>query len=266
MSLTRSGAEWKVGTNSLYFGTTLTNGNVLFLGVQTNFGGDKELIGQAVSPAGVPVGSSFVLQSIGTGEIAGPVATPLANGRFAIAWQRLIRGPDNNSTSDDIAVLETGIFNSDGSVYKAPVQVGSSNAHDPMITSLANGGYALSYDDGGTRSIAFDRSGTPGAVATISPAQTYAPAGLRGGGYVTVVTGLAASGSETEIKAYLRHPNGTMTETLIKKLPGNDIYPGAQVVGLTDGNFVVAWRVANADGSQAIKAQVVSSQGTLIGT
>ncbi len=122
----------------------------------------------------------------------------------------------------------------------------------------------MSYDHGGTKSIAFDRSGVAGTVSGISPAHTSVIAGLRGGGYVTVTTSQAASGSGNEIKAYLRQPDGSITETLIKTISTE--VPQAQVVGLADGNFVVAWREVNTDGSVAAKARIISSQGAPVGS
>ncbi len=185
--------------------------------------------------------------------------TALADGRFAVAWSY---GPDYFTTY----TLETGIFNSNGSAFKAPVQVGSNKANSPEIVTLADGGYAVSYYDGGFKTAVFDASGN--AKTTFSADGYYggAIAGLRGGGHVMVIQGSSASSSATAIKAHLRGSDGTSTEIVVKTLPHTSGSPNPQVVGLANGEFVVAWRETGSDGTDSVKAQRVNSKGALIGS
>ncbi len=256
MALTRNGGEWKIDETKGHFGTVLTNGNILVYGVRDGAGTAKDLVGQVYSADGTTIGSSFVIKSIASGEFEEASVTALANGRFAVAWSY---GPEYFTTY----TLETGIFNSDGSVFKAPVQVGSNKANSPEIVTLADGGYAISYYDGGYKTAVFDASGN--ATTTFSAEGYYggALAGLRGGGHVTVIQG--PSGSAAAIKAYLRGADGTSTEIVIKSLPGRTAFSDPTVVGLANGNFVVAWFEMSPEGSELVKAQVVGSKGALIG-
>ncbi|WP_162820424.1 M10 family metallopeptidase C-terminal domain-containing protein [Microvirga calopogonii] len=267
MTLTRTAPEWQKSTSENNYTpfAVLADGNIVVLQVRS--GADaQDYIGQVYSPAGVAIGQSFLIKSFTGGNIDSRAVKALPDGRFAVAWEYK---PDGSLAT---SYAETGIFNSDGSAFKAPIQIGSTNASFPRLTTLANGGYAMSYEDGGTNTIIFDRNGNPGTTSNISAWDENSIAGLRGGGFVTVVEEAAVSETGTVIKAYLRLPSGTATETLIKNLPDvvapgqvGHVSPGASVVGLANGNFVVAWDEAYLGGSKAIKGQIVSSTGALIG-
>ncbi len=256
MALTRIGTEWQKNAlaDSVY--SVLTNGNIVVIDAKPLSGGAGQvLVGQIYTPTGNAVGASFTIQSFASGSFGDLAVTRLADGRFAVAWTCYSSGSNG-------PFVETGIFNANGSVFKAPVQIGSGNV--PILTSLADGGFAMVYNHGGTKTIAFNKDGVAGAVSAVS--NEYAPsiAGLRGGGYVMVAEEPSASGSGTEIKAYLRLPNGTAKEILIKAFPG-DVEHYSRVVGLANGNFVVTWTAEYTDGSSAIKAQIVSPNGALVG-
>ncbi|MGO4526205.1 hypothetical protein AB4097_15220 [Microvirga sp. 2MCAF35] len=269
MPLSPSGGQWSDGYETTdIFGTVLTNGNFLSLKVQTSAAGVSDLVGQVYTPGGGAVGSGFVLKSVTPVSFEEFAVTPLENGRFAAAWVYHIIGGDK---------LETAIFNADGSVFKAPVQLEFGNPTSPRLTTLADGSYAVNYHDiidnsqSGLKSVILDANGVLGEKTSIQGLPLDNTAGLRGGGYATVVAkeiiSTSGSGARADIKSYIRSPDGRLTETLVKSFPftaaiDQPTVIQTEVIGLANGNFVVAWSVA---GSEIINAQIVSSSGVLIG-
>jgi hypothetical protein len=126
MVLNRAGGEWSAGTDDAVNATVVQNGNLVSFSIKAVAGGGSQLFGQIYTSTGSPVGTSFLLKSVTEGEIARVTATPLADGRFAVAWVHIT---DEFTTRG----LETGIFNSNGSVFKAPVQVGPLSATLPKL-------------------------------------------------------------------------------------------------------------------------------------
>lgn len=256
MALNQTG-EWTGGAySSSSYATVLTNGNLVSFSVQTGAGGVKQLVGQLFTPMGAAVGASFLLKTATGDDIISVTATTLADGRFAVAWVNSTGEHESNG-------LEVGIFNSNGSVFKAPVQVGSSKASWPQLATLADGGYVVNYNDSGTKTVAFSASGEPGPVSQFTSFSRPESASLRGGSYVTITQVAGASGSGNEIKARIQAQDGKLTEIVVKALSGSTT--DFQVTGLANGNFVVAWRAWDANGNDFIKAQIVNSNGVLVG-
>lgn len=266
MALTPTAPEWQINTTGYTPFEVLSNGNIVVLDVRPGAAGSKDYVGQIYSPAGAAIGQSFLVKSFDGGDIFSRAIEALPNGRFAVSWEHHPDGSLGNG------YLETGIFNSDGSVFKAPIHIGSTEAAFPKIAPLADGGYVMSYEEGGTKTVTFDSNGNPGATVNVSAWEDHWITGLRDGGYITVVDEASGTGPGTAIKAYLRQPNGTVTETLVTTQPDNPA-PGlvnhapsvASVACLANGNLVVAWEVTYADEAKAVKAQIVSPSGALIG-
>jgi Ca2+-binding RTX toxin-like protein len=255
MSLTR-GNEWTGSTINGAIKAVLSDGTLLSTWTRSGAGGGKELVGQIYSSDGTPTGSTFVMKSYSTGSLDSTSVTALANGRFAITWVH---------NTDDFGSYQagTGVFNSDGSVFKAPVQIGSNITSFSEVNALADGGYVMTYYDHGIKTVAFDASGTAGPTFTLPPGYKTSTAGLKAGGYVTVVGESNSSGSSSTIKTYLRKSDGQITETVIAISERN--LEDFKVVGLANGNFAVVWNDAGSSAPDFIKAQIVNAQGALIG-
>lgn len=87
---------------------------------------------------GISFVRSFVVDET-TADDRAPAVTALADGGFAVAWERHGAG--------DSAVMYA-VYNGDGSVRFAPLVLGSING-DISISALASGGFAIAYANNG---------------------------------------------------------------------------------------------------------------------
>lgn len=186
---------------------------------------------QIYNAAGARVGSEFLVNTEVTDDQLDPVITGLANGGFVISWK------DASATSGDASgtSIKAQIYSSNGSRVGGEVLVNSQvtgDQSDPVVTSLANGGFVISWTDD---------SGAPADASGSSiKAQIYSAAGARVGAELLINTELA----------------------------GNQTSPA--ITGLSSAGFVITWTdssgtLGDASGT-SIKMQVYEADGTLIGS
>jgi len=155
---------------------------------------------QIFSNTGVAVGGVFAPVAGFPSSLDHPDIVALTNGGFVISWQ------DNRTTGSDISGsgVHLRAFDSLGNAVGTEVLVNTAtqgNQADASITSLANGGYVVTWTDRGS------------ATGWLIKAQVFNGDGSRGGGEF-VVNG-AHSGFISSV--------------------------GSSVTSLANGNFAVAW-------------------------
>ncbi len=166
----KSGAEFLVNTtiSSDQYNpsiTHLTSGFVITWNDYSQSGGDKSSLavrGQVFTANGVKSGSEFLVNTATTDLQFEPSITGLENGGFVVTW--IDRNWINGYT------IRGQLFNSDGSKFGGEIVVNTTAANyldSPSVTSLANGGFVVTWQSGNDTSVSairarmFNADGTP---------------------------------------------------------------------------------------------------------
>ena len=165
-----------------------------------------------------------------------------------------------------------------------------SNQQQPTITSLASGGFVVSWIDPsgqggdasgyGIKAQIFDASGTkvggefPVNTATLNSQQEPTIAALPSGGFVVSWIDQSGQGGDANpygIKAQIFDAAGTKvdSEFLVNTITADNQFEPS-VAGLASGGFVVVWSDVSQTGgdssSTSIKAQIFDAVGAKVGT
>jgi hypothetical protein len=240
---------------------------------------------QIYAANGTKYGAELVVNSQTAGTQNFPAITGLVDGGFVVAWTTSDSGQDGSG-----AAIKAQLFGSDGTKLGAEFLVNTSATGgqvDPVIASLSDGGFVVSWVTGDTVQDGSDTAikaqifaadgtkvGSEFLVNSARPAGQVDPAvtGLANGGFVIswVSNDTAQDGSGTAIKAQVFAADGVKvgTEFLVNSASaGTQTAP--DVAALADGGFVVSWTTNDPaqDGSEsAIKAQVFAAGGAKIGS
>ena len=250
---------------------------------------DNAVRAQIFDAAGVKVGGEFLVNTTTQAAQTAPTLTSLASGGFVVSWtDRSLQGGDTDATS-----IRAQIFDAAGVRVGGEFVVNTTTASDQIdaaITSLASGGFVVSWNDysgqggdasvGGIKAQIFDAAGTRvGAeflvnTATSDSQQQPTITSLVSGGFVVSWFDRSLQGGDaavSSIKAQIFDAAGAKVgaEFLV-----NTQTTGAQdqptITSLASGGFVVGWtdlsgQGGDADGS-AIKAQIFNAAGAKVGT
>ncbi|WP_243371148.1 calcium-binding protein [Microvirga solisilvae] len=255
MALTQIGSQWSNATMPQHM-TILSDGTFLALSTRN---GSKELWGQIYTPEGIVLGSAFVIKPATSGHVASYSAVALANGKFAVSWQRYPEGGVEGRST-----LEGKIMNAGGAGGGIITTI-DTNGSSGELAALAHGGYVIAYrnnkiveiNSAGVVTKQFDMGGNP---------SSYRVEGLSDGGYVSVARLWAADGVSTVIKADLHTAAG---DTVALDVSGRTNFAEAEILTLANGNFAVVWRedVWSAETGEAdvLKARFFTSAGVAVG-
>lgn len=237
--------------------TGLVDGGLLAVYIRKT-DGREEVVSQAINADGWPKMAPVALASYDVGSMGGMVAARLSDGRVAVAWH-------SDETDLGQFVLRYQIVNPDGTPASSVFTLGtlSLGASNPAIAALANGTFAISYEQGSRLKTAFaDAGGTIGQEVELSAGITgnADAASLQNGGYVTVAAANSATGG-ADVTAYIRKPNGEVTSTILAHITGID---SPTVTALANGNFLVVWNEADTGGN-SLKGQICDASGALVG-
>ena len=250
---------------------------------------DSGIKAQVFNASGAKVGSEILVNTTTTSDKGRPSITSLASGGFVVSWEDFSgQGGDASNTG-----IKAQLFNALGAKVGSEFLVNTETLGaqaDPAITSLASGGFVVSWADGsgqgadasgfGIKAQIFNASGarvgpeflvnTTSLNAQNQPSITS----LASGGFVvswTDASGQGADASESAIRAQVFDASGTKlgTEFLV-----NTTTLGSQtnstVTALSSGGFVVSWTDYSGHGGDAsdsgIKAQVFDASGAKVGS
>ncbi len=222
---------------------------------------------QKYSSSGDPVGSEFQVNSTTPGDQDNPVATTLANGNVAIAWQA-----GNGQDGDSIGIF-TRIFDPNGNPISGEItsvtgeiQANTDNIgrqRNANISSLSDGGFVVTWDteawDGSQRGVSAQRFSAEGDklgaeihVNTTTSGEQNQPdiTGLDDGGFLVTWTsnGEAESGYGIYAQVYDNEGNEVGTQYQVNTETDSDqYYPTTDT--LEDGRVVVVWQSTGQDSS-----------------
>lgn len=191
--------------------------------------GEFDIKAQIFAADGRKIGGEFQVNSETFNTQYKPTVTGLANGGFVVSWEDASRTLGDASN----ASIKAQIFHSDGSKSGGEFLVNTQTESDqsnPTITSLANGGFVVSWSD---------------------------------------VSRTLGDDSGSSIKAQIFNPDGTKsgTEFVVNtQISGSQFQP--TITGLTNGGFVISWfNASNAprDSDGSVAAQIFAADGTKVG-
>lgn len=243
----------------------LANGN--FVTVRNPFTGDtywSEVYGQVYTPAGVKVGSEFLMNSVRTMNQWLTDVAPLEGGGFVATW-----------SDQSTGALKAQIFSSTGAKVGGEFAIASGfniNSTTPTsIAGLEDGSFVVTWTVSSTGQgvdvYAQRYSATGAAIGSRflahSPSAEHQTgpeiASLAGGGYV--IAWVDGAPDNRQIKAQIFDAAGSKVGGAFQLSTGSfGTESAVEIVALASGGFVAAWQ----DGAQ-VKAQIFSSTGDKIG-
>lgn len=236
---------------------------------------------------GIAMGGEVLVNSATLNNQDQSSVTALSNGGFVVTWtDNSGQGGDADKTS-----VKAQMYNAQGVavgsefLVNTTTQMGQSTS---VITSLANGGFVISWVDAsatnpdskgtGVRAQIYSASGVriggEFLVNTTIPNSQQFPAltGLKSGGFVATwvdFSGLGGDSTAPGVKAQLFSATGVKIggEFLVNTATASS-QDQPVVTALDNGGFVVVWRDLSGQGdssSSGIKAQVYDAAGAAIG-
>ncbi|MFN0044863.1 MAG: hypothetical protein ACKVOS_00165 [Sphingorhabdus sp.] len=287
----KSGGEFLVNTATLneQSGPTITSlasgGFVVSWNDRSGQGGAElgsyDVKAQIFTAAGVKSGGEFLVNTITTGAQEQPTITSLALGGFVVSWIDVSgQGGDASGTSIKAQIFDAAGVKSGGEFLVNTATLGEQ--FQPTITSLASGGFVVSWGDvsgsgqGGDASGTsikaqiFDAAGVKSGseflvnTATLNNQQQPTITSLASGGFVVSwidVSGQGGDASGTSIKAQIFDAAGAKSgsEFLVNTATFNN-QQEPTITSLASGGFVVSWTDSSGQGgdasSNSIKAQI----------
>ncbi|HXH46288.1 MAG TPA: Ig-like domain-containing protein [Bradyrhizobium sp.] len=237
-------------------------------------GNDKQsdVEAQIFAADGTRIGPEFTVNTQRYGSQGSPAVTGLSNGNFVVTW----------GSDIDRGGAKAQIFAADGSAVGAEFFVKSrpfEGHYGPEITSLANGGFVVTWseqhapgDASGLGVVAQifaadgSRVGLEFLVNTQTPSTQTRPTitGLANGGFVITWLdggGLSGEFNLSRMKAQVFAADGSKLGPEILVNPQAAQFAQSTVAALDNGDFVIAWSHAS-----AIRAQVFAADGRKLGT
>lgn len=242
---------------------------------------------QLYDASGAKVGGEALINATTANAQTQSTVTALSNGGFVVSWtDASLVGGDADGLG-----IKARIFDATGAAAGGEFLVNTNtrlNQSNPTITSLASGGFVVSWTDSsgvgdtkgtGVKAQIYSAAGAKVGGeflvnTTILNSQNYsALAGLAGGGFVATWQDSSGQGGDPtapSVKAQLFSATGAKVggEFLV-----NTTVAASQdqpvITALSSGGFVIAWRDTSLQGDTSgagIKAQVYDATGTRVGS
>lgn len=247
----RIGSEFQVNSEIGYqqnnpVMVTLNNGN--FLVVWTSFDTDgvnitdesvTYLAGQIFDSNGNKIGSEFQINSETEGVQGFPEITKLSNGNLVVTWAS--SDTEGNGITDTSQThIAAQIFSETGAKIGSEFQVNTDTLNyqkQPTITALSNGNFVVAWENDNTN----EKEGITDTSVSYIAAQIFTSSGEK-------------VGDEFQVNTQVEYA---------QRSPG--------ITELNDGGFVITWTSeeqvqGSSDETTNIKAQIFSSNGTMIGS
>ncbi len=245
MALTKMGAEWTRSDISSSNIVGLSNGTFLALWVVQDEGQRGQIRGQLLEADGSSLGGTFLVASAATRALSDPVAVPLGNGRFAVAWHY-------NTDGFGAFEIHTAMLDANGGVEGTASTV-SAGVYGFAIASSQNGGYVIGHGPMDQNKLhMYGPNGSLLETVDLPSGELKAVASL-GNGVLSVVS-VNMPDFSVAVTAHLRQPDGT--SRTIPVAASSQVIGDLQVVVLSNGNAVIFWQEG-----KALKARILTPQG-----
>ena len=215
--------------------------------------------GQVYGGDGTPIGSEFQVNTYTSHSQDSPSITSLSDGRFVVTW--VSEDQDGSSLG-----VYCQVYDGDGSRVGDEFRVNTYTTSfqiDPSITSLADGGFVVTWtsygQDGSNNGVygqVYGADGTPVGsefrVNTYTSDSQYTPSitGLSHGGFVVTWSSDFQDGSLSGVYGQVYSGDGSPVGSEFRVNTHtffSQAYPS--ISRLADGGFVVTWETYGQDGS-----------------
>ncbi|MBB5714317.1 beta strand repeat-containing protein [Sphingomonas aerophila] len=271
--------------------TALASGGFLATWTDASLsGGDASgtsIKGRLFDANGDPLGGEFLVNTATQNNQSDSAVTALASGGFAVTWTDTSGvGGDADATA-----VKTQLFDANGTRIGTEQLVNTAtrfNQELPSITSLASGGYVISWTDGsatapdakgnGVRAQIYSAGGAKVGGeflinSTITNSQlSPALTSLSSGGFVATwvdFSGTGGDASATGIKAQIfSATGGKVGGEFLVNTATNATQDMPTITTLSGGGFVVVWRDLSGQGDTSgagLKAQIFNDAGVRVG-
>ena len=216
---------------------TLSDGDYVLVYDATVGGTHIDILSVVFDAQGQLVGSADTTQS----QIETmPVATALAGGGYALAWQGFQAGPSD---------LFTAVFNAQGQQTSVPADVsngaGNGAVAFPVLTSLSTGGYAATWQNGDIFTAIYDAQGQP-VVGPIDVSNTPADTGdniadvaaLPNGNFALAWTNATDGSVLTAVYSAQGLP---VAPAAIVTNAGASLQADVRIAALSNGDYALTW-------------------------
>jgi len=219
----------------------LTGGSFVIVGHNTVSATESDIVVSVRFNHG-PAVATFTID--GTAKNTNAKVAALADGGFAVAWQRESLGETE---------LWSAIYNANGSVRKPPAlldTVGSINENADVV-ALANGGFGIVYEDngwGGEREISFARYSSTGTYQGLTQItdnlqSEFQPSAVQlSNGVVAISYHDNLFGDTDPIVSFVDGNTGELLSPdgfRVSTDTGNEVK--TSITALNDGKFVMSW-------------------------
>ncbi|WP_298169391.1 calcium-binding protein [Novosphingobium sp.] len=266
--------------------SSLAGGGFVVTWTEAGIQSDYKIKAQVYSASGAVMTPAFLVNSTtwtqqGGNNLPGnhnPTITGLSGGGFVVTWQDYAGSAGDASGAGILSQLYSAAGVPVGGAARVNTQT-TGDQTQPTVTSLAGGGYVVTWMDGT-------------ASGTAMKAQLFSAAGAKIGGEIAVdakllndqslpvVTGLATGGfvvawqdsnpaigqPDTLIRAQVFSAAGAKVGgslVVSDTSAGERDFPA--IAGLPNGGFVVTWQHFVSPTNSDIKAQVFDGDGTKLG-
>ncbi len=244
-----------------------------FVATWRSWSGDQNawaVIAQRFGADGRKIGSETVVNTYVQDEQRDPAVAVLAQGQYVITWMSL--GQDGSGWG-----VYGQLFDSAGVKQGAEFRVNttvSESQYAPSVSSLANGGFVVSWRDNSdshAKAQIFNAEGAKvGSELTLSSNTSMYPAtaAIAGGGFWAAWQSAGQDGSSWGIYAQKFSDQGVKLGAEIKvNTTVFDSQEQPQISVRADGSFVVAWASYGQDGSgMGVYAQSFTAAGAPVGS
>jgi Ca2+-binding RTX toxin-like protein len=238
---------------------------------------------------GAKVGTELLVNTAILDDQTEATVTALASGRFVVSWTDLSRQGGDASNSG----IKAQIFDAAGARVGFEFLINTATANtqnQPAITSLASGGFLVSWSDdsgqggdasnSGIKAQIFDAAGAKvGSEILVNSATLNAQtlptiSSLASGGFVVSwrdFSGQGGDASSSSVKAQIFDAAGAKvgSEFLVNTTTLND-QSQPTITSLASGGFVVSWEDLSGGGGDpsgsSIKAQIFDAAGAKVGS
>ncbi|MEI5678671.1 MULTISPECIES: calcium-binding protein [unclassified Mesorhizobium] len=219
----------------------LTGGGFVIVGQDTISATESDIV-VSVRLNNGPAVSTFTIDA--TGKHTNAKVAALADGGFAVAWQKEFNGETE---------LWSAIYNANGSVRKPPAlldTVGTIN-ENPDVVALANGGFGIVYEDNGwgsEREISFARYSSTGTYQgltqiTDNSQSEFQPSAVQlSNGVVAISYHDNLFGDTDPMVSFVDGDTGAVLSPgglRVNAGTGNEVK--TSIAALNDGKFVMSW-------------------------
>ena len=259
INTTKASTQWQPSVTNLIDGGFL----VAWTSNQDDLG-NYGIYAQRYQADGIALGQEFHVNTHTADAQTNPQVTSLVDGGYVITWQSKLQ---DGSDFGIYAQRYTANGTASGREFRVNSYTSGAQS-DPSITSLADGGFLISWESSINHAIYAQRYASDGAVSgsEFIVAQGIDPSvtSLADGGFLVTWTALSQGYGSIQAQRYAADGKASGYPIEVHPYPfGISYQQFPSVTSLDDGSYLISWS-QNDNGYQAIYAQRYAEDGSKI--